>query len=80
MGELTLPMRLIQSQLGRPLRSVIEDLYDQHRQIAPIARHFGVSRQTIYDWLARMNICVADLEARATELDTEREKARWGIT
>lgn len=50
-------MQILEAELGRPLRQVLEEMYvDREMTLAQVAVEFDVTEGTISDWLRRVGI------------------------
>ena len=62
--EPTTAMKLIEVQHGKPLREVLEILYEEHQSWGKIATLLGISRGTLHNW--RRELGIDDVELRLT--------------
>lgn len=56
-------MQLVEERFGKPIQALIRDRFEAGMSIDEVASDLGISRVTLYSWLARMG---AKVEKRRT--------------
>ena len=62
-------MRKIERERGQSIESLIREMYDQDFSTNEMAKSLGISRQTLYQWMARLG---AVTEIRFASEETEQ--------